>query len=93
MLAVNEYFGGKVKSIGFSAGTGKATVGVMAAGDYDFGTEGPELMTVVSGTLTVKLPGSSVWKDFSAGEEFRVAEKSRFQLKVASDAAYLCRYL
>ncbi len=93
MLKVNEYFDGKVKSIGFEEGTGKATVGVMAAGDYEFGTAGPELMKVVSGSMSVLLPGSSEWKDFRTGEEFRVNGNSRFQLRIAADAAYLCRYL
>ena len=41
MLKTNEYFGGKVMSIGFDSSEGKATVGVMEAGDYEFGTAGP----------------------------------------------------
>jgi uncharacterized protein YaiE (UPF0345 family) len=93
MLKNNEYFDGKVKSIAFDTGAGAATVGVMEAGDYEFGTAGPELMTVVSGALTVKLPGASAWKAFKAGEEFRVEAQSRFQLKVEEASAYLCRYL
>ncbi len=39
MLKVNEYFAGKVKSIGFdSSSIGRASVGVMAEGEYTFGT-------------------------------------------------------
>ena len=39
MLNVSEYFDGKVKSIGYeSASTGRASVGVMAEGEYTFGT-------------------------------------------------------
>ena len=39
MLKNNEYFDGKVKSIGFdSESTGAASVGVMAVGEYTFGT-------------------------------------------------------
>jgi len=34
MLDVNEYFDGKVKSIGFQTETLRATVGVMAPGNY-----------------------------------------------------------
>ena len=38
MLQSNEYFSGKVKSIGFtSSSTGRASVGVMAEGEYTFG--------------------------------------------------------
>lgn len=48
MLQSNEYFSGKVKSIGFtSSSTGRASVGVMAEGEYTFGTAEPEEMTVV----------------------------------------------
>ena len=35
MLDVNEYFDGKVKSIGFQTETLPATVGVMAPGEYE----------------------------------------------------------
>ncbi|KAE9798201.1 DUF1255 family protein, partial [Escherichia coli] len=52
MLQSNEYFSGKVKSIGFtSSSTGRASVGVMAEGEYTFGTAEAEEMTVVSGAL------------------------------------------
>jgi uncharacterized protein YaiE (UPF0345 family) len=90
MFKVNEYFGGKVKSLAFQTADGPATVGVMAPGDYEFGTSTLEIMTVVSGTLTVKLPGSEVWKDYKAGARFTVESGKKFQLKVAADAAYLC---
>ncbi len=92
MFKVNEYFGGKVKSLAFQAADGPATVGVMAPGDYEFGTTTLEIMTVVNGMLTVKLPGSEVWKDYKAGASFSVEAGKKFQLKVAADAAYLCLY-
>ena len=39
MLQSNEYFSGKVKSIGFSSSsTGRASVGVMVEGEYTFST-------------------------------------------------------
>lgn len=92
MLPVNEYFDGKVKSIGLTADGGKATVGVMAPGEYEFGTGTIEIMKVISGKLTVKLPGETSWKDFGPGSEFTVAKGVKFQLKVAIDTAYLCLY-
>lgn len=93
MFKTNEYFGGKVKSIAFDAAAGPATVGVMAPGDYEFGTGKKEIMTVVSGKLTVKLPGESAWKDFGKGETFTVPPSSKFLLKVSEDTAYLCFYV
>ena len=92
MLEVNEYFDGKVKSIGFQTATLPATVGVMAIGSYSFSTSQHEIMTVVSGALTVKLPGASDWQTFDATQSFEVPANSSFELKVAVETAYLCTY-
>ncbi|MGQ7111783.1 pyrimidine/purine nucleoside phosphorylase, partial [Escherichia sp. TWPC-MK] len=59
MLQSNEYFSGKVKSIGFSSSsTGRASVGVMVEGEYTFSTAEPEEMTVISGALNVYSPST-----------------------------------
>ena len=92
MINVNEYFDGKVKSLGLSTAEGPATVGVMAPGEYEFGTSTVELMTVVVGKLTVKLPGEADWKEFGPGTTFTVGANEKFQLKVETDTAYLCLY-
>jgi hypothetical protein len=92
VLDVNEYFDGNVKSIGFQTETLRATVGVMAPGEYEFGTSQNETMTVVSGALTVKLHGSDEWLRFDAGSSFEVDADQKFQLRVAVDTAYLCTY-
>jgi uncharacterized protein YaiE (UPF0345 family) len=47
MFNVNEYFEGKVKSIAFEDPTSKATIGVVAAGNYEFRTSTKEVMTVI----------------------------------------------
>src|SRR5690606_34341459 len=72
MFSTNQYFDGKVASIAFSQPEGRATVGVMAPGEYEFGTNELEIMHVISGKLTVKLPGSEQWQDFVAGSQFTV---------------------
>ena len=92
MLKVNEYFDGNVKSIAFQTKTLPATVGVMEVGEYEFGTSQKETVTVVSGALTVKLPGSEEWQEFPAGKTFVVAANEKFQLQVAEETAYLCTY-
>ena len=92
MFKTNEYFDGKVKSIAFTTSECPATVGVMAPGDYEFGTSNVEYMTVVSGALTVKLPGASEWKTYVAGDTFIVDKDAKFQLKVETETAYLCLY-
>ncbi|MFH8712633.1 pyrimidine/purine nucleoside phosphorylase [Streptomyces zaomyceticus] len=92
MFKVNEYFDGTVKSIAFAQEEGAATIGVMAPGEYEFGTAAPEIMHVVSGALTVRLPDADDWETFAAGSRFSVPGDSTFQLKVAVDTAYLCEY-
>ncbi|XBS70798.1 pyrimidine/purine nucleoside phosphorylase [Acerihabitans sp. KWT182] len=94
MLNVNEYFAGKVKSIGFdSSSIGRASVGVMEVGEYTFTTGLPEEMTVISGALKVLIPGAHDWQVFMPGEMFFVPAKSEFFLQVAEASAYLCKYL
>ncbi|MER7761850.1 pyrimidine/purine nucleoside phosphorylase [Streptomyces sp. NPDC097619] len=93
MFKVNEYFDGSVASIAFERGGGRpATVGVMAAGEYEFGTAERETMHVVSGALTVRLPGAADWETFGPGARFHVPGDSRFRLRVETDTAYLCEY-
>ncbi|EWH11417.1 hypothetical protein DS2_04560 [Catenovulum agarivorans DS-2] len=92
MFDVNSYFDGKVKSIAFQGEKLPATVGVMAAGDYEFGTSQNEVMTVISGALTVLLPGSSDWQTFTSGQSFEIAANQKFGVKVEQDTAYLCTY-
>lgn len=93
MLSVNEYFNGTVKSISFSANTGPASVGVMAAGEYTFNTSSAEVMHIISGNATVKLNNTDTWQTISAGEKFTVDANSSFLIKLSSDTAYLCEYI
>ena len=92
MFKTNEYFGGNVVSIAFQTQSLPATIGVMAAGDYEFGTSQRETMTVISGKLQVKLPGSDSWTSYGEGESFIVEANQKFQVKVESDTSYLCLY-
>ena len=92
MLKINEYFDGNVKSISFQSPTLPASVGVMAGGEYEFGTSQKETMTVVSGELAACLPGESEFRSYGPGASFVVEADQRFQLKVESDTAYLCTY-
>jgi len=92
MLDVNEYFDGKVKSIAFQSETLPATVGVMLAGEYTFGTSQKEYMSVVSGELKVRLPGSDEFVSFKDGDSFEVEANQSFDLQVPVDTAYLCKY-
>lgn len=92
MFKVNEYFDGKVKSIAFKNDEGDVTAGVMAPGEYEFGTSTIEYMTVTSGELTVLLPGETEWKSYKAFETFIVEKDKSFKVKVKVDTAYKCVY-
>ena len=92
MLKINEYFDGKVKSIGFQSTSLPATVGVMSPGNYEFNTSQKETMTVISGALEVRLPGSDSFVTYQSGNTFIVDANQSFELKVATDTAYLCTY-
>jgi uncharacterized protein YaiE (UPF0345 family) len=93
MLKPNSYFEGKVQSVGFERNGRKATVGVVDAGEFHFGTAAPERMTVVSGELLAKLPGEAGWRAFPAGTSFEVQGQSGFDVKANAPAGYLCEYL
>lgn len=92
MLNVHDYFDGKVKSIAFETASLPATVGVMEAGEYEFSTTQKETIIIVSGALTVLLPGEDEWHTYATGERFVVEPDQRFQLKVEHDTAYFCTY-
>jgi len=92
MFKVNEYFDGQVASIKFQTSTLSATVGVMGIGEYEFGTSQKEVMTIVSGMLTVKLPGLDEWSDYAQGEFFIVEANQKFQVKAVVETAYFCTY-
>jgi purine/pyrimidine-nucleoside phosphorylase len=92
MIKVNEYFNGNVKSMLFAVPGGPATVGVVSPGEYEFGTVSREVITVINGKLTVRLPGADSWKDVRAGETFTVDPNRKFQLRAGDDTAYLCLY-
>jgi len=93
MIKANSYFEGQVQSLGFTQEDGDSSVGVMAPGEYTFGTAAAERMTVVKGALTVKKAGETEWNTYHAGESFDVQGDSSFDLQVAVSTAYLCEYL
>ena len=92
MFKVNEYFEGKVKSIAYQTTEGPATIGVIAPGEYEFGTSTVEYMTVTSGEMDVLLPGEKDWKLFREFETFVVPKDRSFKVKTEKDVTYRCYY-
>ncbi len=93
MLKHNTYFEGKVQSVGFDRNGRRATVGVIDVGEFHFGTDAAERMTVISGELWVKAPGAAAFRPYAAGTAFEIQGKSGFDVKAEQPVAYLCEYL
>ncbi|MEQ9287294.1 MAG: pyrimidine/purine nucleoside phosphorylase [Cyclobacteriaceae bacterium] len=92
MINSNEYFEGKVKSLGYSTDGGTSTIGVMEAGDYEFNTSSKEQMIVIEGSLDVQLAGEADWKNYRNGDSFEVMAGSSFKVKSTGQTSYLCKY-
>ncbi len=90
----NVYFDGLVSSrtIKFDDGSTK-TLGFMLQGEFEFGTDKPELMEVIGGEMEVMLPGESSWQTYSAGTSFNVPGSSKFQVRVGKMADYICSFI
>lgn len=90
----NVYFGGKVTSrtVEFANGE-KKTLGIMLEGDYTFGTGDAEIMEILSGEFSVKLPGSEEFVDMKGPCEFSVGANSSFDIKVKTVTDYCCSYI
>jgi hypothetical protein len=91
MLKHNVYFEGNVQSIGFERHGRRMTAGVIAPGEYHFGTDAAERMTVVSGELEAKIDGE--WRQYPTGTQFEVPAKGGFDVRARHCAAYVCDYL
>lgn len=91
MFKTNEYFDGKVKSIAFDHAGQAATIGVMAPGDYTFNTSTKEEMSVITGSLIVKLADQET-RTYHKGDSFQVAENTSFEVTAHSETSYLCLY-
>lgn len=93
MLKHNVFFEGKVQSVGFERHGRRHSAGVIDAGEFHFGTDAPERMSIISGELWAKLPGEAEFRAYPAGTAFEVPGKSGFDVRAAAPAAYLCEFL
>jgi uncharacterized protein YaiE (UPF0345 family) len=90
----NVYFNGNVTSrtIFFDDGS-KRTLGIMLPGEYEFSTGCAEVMEILSGELSVLLPGATGWKPVKGGESFSVPAQAKFTMKVSAITDYCCSFL
>jgi len=92
-ISHNSYFDDGVQSLGFDAASGPVSFGVMAPGEYHFGTDAPERMSVLEGELLVRVDGTEDWLMYGSGTSFDVPGASGFDVRVVAPAAYRCDYL
>ena len=89
----NIYYDGKVTSRTVILEDGsKVTLGIMLPGQYEFGTDGPEIMEILSGDLKVLLPGEEEWLEIQGASTFKVPGASSFKLEIRKVTDYCCSY-
>jgi hypothetical protein len=93
MIKVNEYYNGAVKSMAVENKIGNFTVGVIEAGEYEFGTSTIEIMTVVCGEIEAMLSGENEFKVYKPFESFRIEKGDKFKMRVANTSSYRCEYI
>ena len=87
----NQYFDGKVQSLGVNTPEGYAAVGVIEPGTYTFSTNCEERMVVIAGSMKVKMPDGQS-RQVSAKDQFIVPPNVSFQVDAPADVAYICYY-
>ena len=91
MITVNDYFNGKIKSLGFERDGVSYTVGVFLPGEYKIKTEEEEHISVTLGDFEIRLPKGG-WKRIELGDKIVIPESTEFYLKVENVASYICTY-
>ena len=90
----NVFFDGKCvsHSVLFPDGTRK-TVGVIMPGSrLTFNVGVPELMEITAGTCEVKIAGEPAFKTYTAGDSFKVAANSSFEIHAKDEVNYVCSF-
>ena len=90
----NIYCDGRVVShtLMFPDGS-KRTLGLIYPGNFEFKTDAPERMDIISGECRVRQAGHSDWKTYRNGDTFNVSAKSSFEISVTTGIAeYVCSF-
>lgn len=89
----NVYFDGRVTSRTVIMPSGEMkTLGVMLPGTYRFSTQAPEVMDVTQGKCRVKIADQSDWREYQAGDSFKVPGNSHFEVEVTELFDYVCHF-
>lgn len=70
----------------------RKTLGVMMPGTLTFATDAPEVMEIIDGRCRARIGSDGDWKDYAAGQQFRVPGRSRFEIEVFEPVHYVCHF-
>ncbi|GAB3460844.1 pyrimidine/purine nucleoside phosphorylase [Massilia terrae] len=89
----NIFFDGKCisHSLVFPDQTRK-TIGVIMPSTLTFGTDSPEVMEIIEGKCRARIGSDGEWKDYAAGQQFRVPGQSSFELEAFEPVHYVCHF-
>lgn len=88
----NVYFDGKCVSHTIHLADGsRKSVGVIFPSKLTFKTGEPELMEIVAGSCRVTLDGTAP-RVYKAGESFKVAANSAFDIEALETLDYVCHF-
>jgi uncharacterized protein YaiE (UPF0345 family) len=90
-ISHNTYFEGKVQSLGLETEKGRATLGVMKKGTYQFDTSTQETIIFIEGTVSTKLPGGE-WQNHQKLDTLIAPAGIVFDINCETDVAYICYY-
>lgn len=89
----NVFFDGKcISHTVHTADGARKSVGVILPSKLVFDTAAPEVMEVVDGTCRVKLAGESEAREYKAGQSWKVAANSSFEIETSAPLHYVCHF-
>jgi uncharacterized protein YaiE (UPF0345 family) len=91
MINVNEYFEGKIKSLGFELHGTPYTAGVILPGEYAIDIQKEEHITVTVGEFEIRPPDSD-WKTARIGDTTVIPANSTFDVRASEPVSYICMY-
>ena len=80
-----------VQSLGLQTEKGRATLGVMKKGTYQFDTSTQETIIFIEGTVSTKLPGGE-WQNHQKLDTLIAPAGIVFDINCETDVAYICYY-
>ena len=92
MFELRKYHGDKVMSLTYDDKVQSFSVGIIAPGEYQFGSLKKEIFTVISGKIGFWVEGGKDWTTCDLNETFTVPEGKNFKLTVIETSAYICHY-